>query len=90
MNENIIVIRELDKMITRCLFLAQNISGCPNEIVQSIGKVKDWTRVKAMLFDCSKCPAWSGNDCIRNPYTEGCLKDNRNKKDGENDSRRNM
>ena len=22
---------------------------------------------------CRKCPAWSGTDCTRNPYTEGCL-----------------
>lgn len=24
---------------------------------------------------CCGCPAWSGSDCTRNPYTEGCLKD---------------
>lgn len=24
---------------------------------------------------CKGCPAWSGSDCTRNPYTEGCLKD---------------
>lgn len=24
---------------------------------------------------CRKCPAWSGTDCTRNPYTEGCLDD---------------
>ena len=24
---------------------------------------------------CGDCPAWSGTDCTRNPYTEGCLKD---------------
>lgn len=24
---------------------------------------------------CQDCPAWSGTDCTRNPYTEGCLKD---------------
>lgn len=24
---------------------------------------------------CQECPAWSGVDCTRNPYTEGCLKD---------------
>lgn len=24
---------------------------------------------------CSGCPAWSGSDCTRNPYTEGCIKD---------------
>lgn len=22
---------------------------------------------------CKKCAAWSGTDCTRNPYTEGCL-----------------
>ena len=25
--------------------------------------------------ECRKCPAWSGTDCTRNPYTEGCLDD---------------
>ena len=24
---------------------------------------------------CGKCKAWSGTDCTRNPYTQGCLKD---------------
>lgn len=24
---------------------------------------------------CKDCKAWSGSDCTRNPYTEGCLKD---------------
>ena len=23
--------------------------------------------------ECRKCPAWSGTDCTRNSYTEGCL-----------------
>ena len=23
--------------------------------------------------DCSKCPTWSGTDCTRNPYEDGCL-----------------
>ena len=27
---------------------------------------------------CKGCPAWSGSDCTRNPYTEGCLKDEQN------------
>ena len=28
------------------------------------------------IYDfCHDCPAWSGSDCTRNPYTEGCLKD---------------
>lgn len=29
---------------------------------------------------CKKCPAWSGTDCTRNPYTEGCLDDKVNLK----------
>ena len=28
------------------------------------------------IYDfCKDCPAWSGTDCTRNPYEEGCLKD---------------
>ena len=23
---------------------------------------------------CRDCPAWSGSDCTRHPYNEGCLK----------------
>ena len=30
--------------------------------------------------ECGKCPAWSGTDCTRNPYTEGCLDDKVNLK----------
>lgn len=26
---------------------------------------------------CKDCSAWSGSDCTRNPYTDGCLKDNK-------------
>ena len=29
---------------------------------------------------CIKCPAWSGTDCVRNPYTESCLDDKVNLK----------
>lgn len=29
---------------------------------------------------CRKCPAWSGTDCVRNPYTESCLDDKVNLK----------
>lgn len=25
--------------------------------------------------ECRDCPAWSGSDCTRHPYEEGCLKD---------------
>lgn len=28
------------------------------------------------IYDfCKDCSAWSGSDCTRNPYTEGCLKE---------------
>lgn len=30
--------------------------------------------------ECRKCTAWSGTDCTRNPYTEGCLDDKVNLK----------
>lgn len=30
--------------------------------------------------ECRKCPAWSGTDCTRNPYTESCLDDKVNLK----------
>lgn len=30
--------------------------------------------------ECRKCPAWSGTDCTRNSYTEGCLDDKVNLK----------
>lgn len=26
---------------------------------------------------CKDCPAWSGSNCTRHPYEEGCLKDNK-------------
>lgn len=30
------------------------------------------------IYDfCKDCSAWSGRDCTRNPYTDGCLKDNK-------------
>ena len=28
--------------------------------------------------ECRNCTAWSGTDCTRHPYTQGCLKDENN------------
>ena len=28
--------------------------------------------------ECRNCTAWSGTDCTRNPYTQGCLKEENN------------
>ena len=25
--------------------------------------------------ECQDCPAWSGSDCTRHPYIEGCIKE---------------
>nr|DAN09192.1 MAG TPA: hypothetical protein [Caudoviricetes sp.] len=34
--------------------------------------------------ECRDCPAWSGSDCTRHPYNEGCLKEV-NKEKNDND-----
>ena len=31
-----------------------------------------------MFAECRNCTAWSGTDCTRHPYTQGCLKDENN------------
>lgn len=40
--------------------------------------------IKEIIESCKGCKAWSGTDCTRNIYTQGCLKDsykNSNKND---------
>ena len=58
--------------------LKQNVITARKETAEAIyntgyGKVDDFE-------ECRKCPAWSGTDCTRNPYTEGCLDDKVNLK----------
>lgn len=31
-----------------------------------------------VFAECRSCTAWSGTDCTRHPYTQGCLKDENN------------
>lgn len=31
--------------------------------------------LKDEFAECQDCSAWSGSDCTRHPYEEGCLKD---------------
>ena len=31
-----------------------------------------------LFAECRNCTAWSGTDCTRHPYTQGCLKDENN------------
>ena len=33
------------------------------------------TLLNEIKEQCGDCKAWSGTDCTRNPYTKGCLKD---------------
>ena len=53
----------------------KNQKQCEAEALYNAGyrKVDDFEK-------CRKCPAWSGTDCTRNPYTEGCLDDKVNLK----------
>ena len=37
--------------------------------------LKEYEEQLDEFADCKTCPAWSGSDCTRNPYTEGCLKE---------------
>lgn len=41
-------------------------------------------RAKDKFAECQDCPAWSGSDCTRHPYNEGCLKEI-NKENNDND-----
>lgn len=37
--------------------------------------LKEYEKQLDEFADCKTCSAWSGSDCTRNPYTEGCLKE---------------
>lgn len=39
--------------------------------------------IKNLKSFVKKCSAWSGSNCTRNPYTEGCLKENKKSKVGK-------
>ena len=40
---------------------------------------KDFETIMSEIKEkCGDCEAWSGTDCTRNPYTQGCLKDEKN------------
>ena len=51
----------------------------PTEIIPQKAEEKAEGEAKAVFEsikkECEGCEAWSGSDCTRNPYTEGCLKD---------------
>lgn len=37
--------------------------------------MKDKELMSKLKENCEGCEGWSGTDCTRNPYTEGCLKE---------------
>lgn len=48
----------------------------PNDIRELIDVLYEGAKLKEKLDEFEKCKkyaAWSGTDCTRNPYTEGCL-----------------
>lgn len=64
-----------DKVDDECFDKNMNCVSCIAMELYNAGyrKVDDFE-------ECRKCPAWSGTDCTRNPYTEGCLDDKVNLK----------
>ena len=51
-----------------------NIPECMfNDIMTDL--LKEYEKQLDEFADCKTCSAWSGSDCTRNPYTEGCLKE---------------
>lgn len=45
----------------------------PIECIEEL--LKEYVEQLDEFADCKTCSAWSGSDCTRNPYTEGCLKE---------------
>ena len=63
-----------------CIIDRTSCDGCCNWARQA-EKIYNAGYRKIDEFEkCRKCPAWSGTDCTRNPYTEGCLDDKVNLK----------
>lgn len=48
-------------------------AAVPIEAIDEL--LKEYEEQLDEFADCKTCPAWSGSDCTRNPYTEGCLKE---------------
>ena len=44
------------------------------EIKMNNKETDAWREIE---LTCKGCSAWSGTDCTRNPYTDGCLKENK-------------
>lgn len=55
----------------------QSVSGFDTKVlIEHINEtLKEYEEQLDEFADCKTCSAWSGSDCTRNPYTEGCLKE---------------
>lgn len=58
----------------------QDIRNCLGDFI-GCTECRYFKRCHELLFEeikneCKGCEAWSGTDCTRHPYEEGCLKDN--------------
>lgn len=59
-----------------CYIYSDGYTSIGNEINEDIDELlKEYEELLDEFADCKTCSAWSGSDCTRNPYTEGCLKE---------------
>lgn len=73
MNKKTIVKEFAEKLAIKALKL--NALECYH-ICNLIDEVlKEYEEQLDEFADCKTCSAWSGSECTRNPYTEGCLKE---------------
>ena len=75
-------IEEMANILHKCIK-----SSC-EDCIKNDRKCTDYKQAEALynagyrkideFAECRNCTAWSGTDCTRHPYTQGCLKDENN------------
>nr|DAP53602.1 MAG TPA: hypothetical protein [Caudoviricetes sp.] len=88
-----IINKVIDKRQEEC-YKAHGVTPFSHEMVRELAITRfaliDAFRAKRKKLhkdefaECRDCPAWSGSDCTRHPYNEGCLKEV-NKEKNDND-----
>lgn len=58
--------------------MADIVNGCWNTRSAAEALYNAGYRKIDEFAKCRDCTAWSGTDCTRHPYTQGCLKDENN------------
>lgn len=87
MNYEKLINAVIDKRQEEC-YKAHRVTPFSREMVRELAITRfaliDAFRAKDKFSECRDCPAWSGSDCTRHPYNEGCLKEV-NKENNDND-----